>query len=458
MVKTMKRFWVKAFAFTIGVALCLLSAGVGGRASAQARPQRAIADDTSKLTGAHAVALYEEAAGYARKKFDDLAKTNVPYNETLKQKIIQEQRELALRNAAQLAALGPLRGTDIYYLGMLYVLAEKSEGALDAMRRFLSEEVTASDDMKQNARSVLVQQAVKLNLLPEAEKGLNDYASHTPQSASTRYRLETLVAIPYHRKKQFAQAAGHARAAYNAVLELTQGKTLDRAQRDSLLYGSASVLAESLLKADKRDEAIAVLQEVRRLALAFPSASLYGKTTEMLVDFGEPISPLRIPASAPPPAANKAAQPPEISVNEWIDQTPFKLADLRGRVVLLDFWATWCGPCRITIPKLNALYRKYKDRGLVIVGLTNYFGNAEGQSMTPPQELTYLRQFKKRNNVAYGFGVTDNQINMTNYGVSALPTAILIDRHGAVRLITVSASVIETETLDAMVRKLIEEE
>jgi thiol-disulfide isomerase/thioredoxin len=445
-------------------ALSVLSA-TAEWAVAQARPQqpqRAAAGAAKGLADGTALAFYEEVNTYARKKFDEFAKTNTPYDEALKRRTLQEQRDLALRKAAELAALGPLSGTDLYYLGMLYVLAERPEGALDAMRRFLAEDPAAgaTDAMRQNARAVFVQQAVGLNLLPEAEKVLAVYASSIPHSAPTRYRLETLIAAPYHRKKQFAQSAAHAREAYAAVLQMAQEKSLDRRRRDSMLSASASLLADALLKADRRAEAVSVLQEVRRLALAFPSASLYGRLTGMLVDFGEPITPLRIPSKADREGAVASAAygPPEIKVTEWIDQQPVKLSDLRGRVVLLDFWATWCGPCRITIPKLSALHRKYKDRGLVILGLTSYYGQAEGRPLSPAQELDYLRQFKRRHNVSYGFAVNADETNSTGYGVSSLPTAVLIDRRGAVRLITVSASEMETEVLDAMVKKLIEEQ
>lgn len=468
----MKSFRADACASTIALNIlalllvaCAAAVVVARGAPAQARPQRTATEGAAKLAGGSAVALYEEASGYARKKFEEFEKSGVPYDEVLKKRVLQEQRELALRNAAQLAALGPLHGSDLYYLGMLYVLSEKPEGALDAMRRFLSEAAaaaaaatTVTDAMRQNARAVFVQQAVQLNLLPEAERVLAEYAHSTPLSASTRYRLETLVAAPYHRKKQFAQSAAHARAAYAAVVQMAGEKSLDRRRRDSMLYGASTLLAEALLKADRRDEAVAVLQEVRRLALAFPSASLYGNVTATLADFGEPITPLRIPAPSTLAAAVSPSAPPEISVSEWIDQPPVKLSDLRGRVVLLDFWATWCGPCRVTIPKLNALHRKYRDRGLVVLGLTNYFGQGDGRAMTPVEELAFLRQFKKRFNVAYGYGVTNSEANAINYSISSLPTTVLIDRRGAVRLITVGASEAETETLDAMVRKLIEEQ
>ncbi|HEV2704839.1 MAG TPA: TlpA disulfide reductase family protein [Pyrinomonadaceae bacterium] len=452
--------FVSVFSLTLA---SLLSEASAPDVRAQARPQRVVTGDAAAVsaTGVSAVALYEEASQYARKKFEEFERGNVPFSETLKQKTLQEQRELALRNAAQLAAHGPLRGTDLYYLGLLYVLAERREGALDTMRRFLSEESAAgsvSEQMRQEARVVFVEQAARLkelSLMPEAERVLAEYTRASPQAVATRYRLEALLTKLYHDKRQFERAAEHARETYRAARQLAESKSVDSQRRDQMLYGAASALADSLLKSNRRGEAVAALQEVRALALSYPSATLYGNATELLVSYGEPIAPPRPPAAT---TASAAPRPPEISVSQWIDQTPVKLSDLRGRVVLLDFWATWCTPCRITIPRLNALHRKYKERGLVVLGLTNLYGQAEGRDVEPAEELAFLRQFKRRQNVAYGFAVSDGTANATNFGVTTLPTAVLIDRRGTVRLITVSASDIENEALDQMVKKLIEEQ
>ena len=63
-------------------------------------------------------------------------------------------------------------------------------------------------------------------------------------------------------------------------------------------------------------------------------------------------------------------QAPELQqIKGWINSKPIKLADLRGKVVLLDFWGTWCGPCVQVIPELIKLHEKYHDKGLVVIGI-----------------------------------------------------------------------------------------
>jgi len=63
------------------------------------------------------------------------------------------------------------------------------------------------------------------------------------------------------------------------------------------------------------------------------------------------------------------AYAPNFTLNDS-DNRPVSLKDLRGKVVLLNFWATWCGPCQYEMPSIEALYQKYKDRGFVVLGVS----------------------------------------------------------------------------------------
>ena len=95
--------------------------------------------------------------------------------------------------------------------------------------------------------------------------------------------------------------------------------------------------------------------------------------------------------------------------------------------------------------------------GLVIIGLTTFNGHAEGKQLTRTQELDYLRDFKKKFHLSYGFAVADASENDRNYSVSSIPTTFLIDRRGVVRFISVGSNDEESAALGKMIKKLIEE-
>ncbi len=100
----------------------------------------------------------------------------------------------------------------------------------------------------------------------------------------------------------------------------------------------------------------------------------------------------------------------------------YSLANFRGRPLLIDFWATWCGPCRKTMPEVQRLHRKY-GRQLQVVGI-----NIEGNS---PDVLGYLDEGGYTFPVLFDSGNWDSIVVM-NYGVSSIPRTFLIDRNGRV--------------------------
>ena len=367
-------------------------------------------------------------------------------------KLASEARDLALRHAATLAARGPLKGTDLYYLGLLYHYAEKQEAALGSLRRFLTENAEIPVNVAQNAHMVLMHQAVRLGLLEEAEKWLASYVRLEPAKPGERYRVEYAMASAYFQKGKFDAAAPHARESWKAARAFFE-KASNKQQRDEALLRPALLLAEAQTKAGKRNDSVATLHELRRLGLSLPSAGVYDAALRALHRHGERFSA----SSAAFNDTTGVAVAPELAVDNWIDQPPVKLSDLRGQVVLLDFWATWCTPCLVTIPQLNRMHKKYKDRGLVILGLTSFEGTADGRSVTPPEELDFLRQFKKKFSTVYGYGVSESAENNDNYGVASLPTAVLLDRRGHVRHFVVGVYTGSEQELTSMVEKLLQE-
>jgi len=108
-----------------------------GRSGPQA--SAATNQDSSKTESRTASALYQEAADYAQNKFKVFDEKKVPFDPKLLEQTLQEQRLMAARYAALIAARPALAGEDFYFLGMLYNMADDAQGTLDALKKYLAD-------------------------------------------------------------------------------------------------------------------------------------------------------------------------------------------------------------------------------------------------------------------------------------------------------------------------------
>jgi len=123
---------------------------------------------------------------------------------------------------------------------------------------------------------------------------------------------------------------------------------------------------------------------------------------------------------------------------------PSTVAATRGRVVVLDFWATWCGPCRVSIPRLDDLHARYGAQGLSVVGIS---------TEDPEDVAAFVRQMS----IHYGVASDHEGRTTRAYGVVSLPSVVVIDRRGVVRDLAVGYDPGGDARLDATVRALLAE-
>lgn len=100
-----------------------------------------------------------------------------------------------------------------------------------------------------------------------------------------------------------------------------------------------------------------------------------------------------------------------------------RLHEYRGQVVLINFWASWCGPCRQEMPLLDRIHQRYSDAGFAVLGV-----NVEGETASAQETAT-------RTGVTFPVLVDENQLVSELYDLEAMPSSVVIDRDGVVRYI-----------------------
>jgi len=122
-----------------------------------------------------------------------------------------------------------------------------------------------------------------------------------------------------------------------------------------------------------------------------------------------------------------------------------KLSEYRGQVVLLNFWASWCGPCRQEMPLLNDLHKKYKKLGFSVMGVNVEEDSAKARKIVKEVKLKFPVLFDTKNKVS------------ELYQVSAMPSTVIIDRNGNMRYVHKGYKPGDMSAYKKWVKKLIRE-
>jgi thiol-disulfide isomerase/thioredoxin len=113
----------------------------------------------------------------------------------------------------------------------------------------------------------------------------------------------------------------------------------------------------------------------------------------------------------------------QASIN-LLDGQKTKLADYSGKVLIVDLWATWCGPCKQEIPHLVEIAKEYKDKGVEVIGLTNE---------NPETDAEWVKQFSEAFNINYPIGWADDEMQAgLTRGRNSIPQTFIIGRDGKI--------------------------
>lgn len=151
-------------------------------------------------------------------------------------------------------------------------------------------------------------------------------------------------------------------------------------------------------------------------------------------------------AASPAAALQPNAAAPDFQTQQFTEPAgSFKLAQLRGKVVYVDFWASWCAPCRVSFPALDSLGKKYAAQGFVVIGVN--------QDESPKDRDT----FRKRVPVSFALVEDADHKIAKAFDVKAMPSGYVVDRKGVVRFVHHGFDAGTPGKLEAEINQLLKE-
>jgi thiol-disulfide isomerase/thioredoxin len=215
-------------------------------------------------------------------------------------------------------------------------------------------------------------------------------------------------------------------AAFDALLAKYQGQKTDDVAR--ILFMEAALYAQVLGDNSKARELM------QQLKADFPG-------TAPAKDADEALTALERQAKAEAAKAALVGKPaPELHF-KWASSDGLKsLAELKGKVVVLDFWATWCGPCVASFPNVRELAAYYKGSDVAIVGVTSIQGFVVGLEPAridtkgnPDKEMALMKDYIKAKDITWTVAFSDEPVFNPDYGITGIPYMAIIAPDGTVR-------------------------
>jgi peroxiredoxin/outer membrane lipoprotein-sorting protein len=205
---------------------------------------------------------------------------------------------------------------------------------------------------------------------------------------------------------------------YSLVLSRRDGEavTLSAGKKDFLLQGMLFDLTEVGRKQATAAGRTVPTDYTSTVTVTFTDTRVNQPIEETAFTFTPPEGAELVTKFGPQPLTGKSA--PDFTLNDLSGKL-VTLSALRGSVVILDFWATWCGPCEVSMPHLEKLHQEFGGKGLTVLGVTD-------------EEKATVEPFLKDHNVTFTILLDPKQAALTSYRVTTIPRTLIIDREGKV--------------------------
>jgi len=141
-----------------------------------------------------------------------------------------------------------------------------------------------------------------------------------------------------------------------------------------------------------------------------------------------------------PPAPKVGRLAPDFTLTD-LEGNSVRLSDSRGKVVFINFWATWCPPCRAEMPDIEAIHQEYKNKGVVVIGVDLY------------EDENVVRQYVQQGGYSWTFVIDNTGEVAINYGITGIPTSFFLDKEGIIQAVKVGVMTkraIESKLAEAM--------
>ena len=379
----------------------------------------------------------------------------------LREKGVRSQAQLrTVLNAYLKANISRVKTTGLsvdetFLLAELYSIL----GDIDKTKAAVIKLAAGNDLNARKANQLIIAATIGSDKLVEAEKLIDSYSKKFPPTPDDLGHLGVAVSTlvdKYDAKGEPAKGV----AVVNKVLATMP------VDQPYMLYNYLAYMVDVFVKAGKKDEYVKLLED---LSAKFEAQAkkveedIKNRKPVRYANAGRSFKNLSRTYSSKIGQLKLIGSPaPDIPFNRFYNTEKISLADLKGKVVMIDFWANWCGPCKVAFPSMAKLYAKYKDKGFVILSVTSiqgrfFDGDISRPKLDTAEEYKLTEDFIKRHKMSWPVVFSSTSVFNPDYGVTGIPCFAVLDRKGNVQMVKTGAGEEAEKALHELVEKLVKE-